>query len=198
MISIRTLLCGTAAICLAATFNVAAQDLPDDSVYQLQVPLRTQADTASTLDHWRGHPVLVSMFYASCGYVCPLLIRSTQQLDRDLDESIRQNLRVILVSFDPDHDTPEVLARVSAKHGVDDTRWMLARADAGDVRKLAAVLGIQYRKLPDGGFNHATIISLLGPDGRVLATTSNPSHPEAEFVAALKKIAVIRETSPAP
>ncbi|TJY58848.1 SCO family protein [Sinimarinibacterium sp. CAU 1509] len=198
MRSIRRLLRAMAASCLAVTFSVTAQDLPDDSVYQLQVPLRTQADTASTLDRWRGHPVLVSMFYASCGYVCPLLIRSTQKLDRDLDAAVRRNLRVILVSFDPDHDTPEVLAALSAKHGIDDTRWMLARAEAGDVRKLAAVLGIQYRKLPDGGFNHATIISLLGPDGRVLATTSNPSHPEAEFVAALRATAVASKTPAAP
>ncbi|MDD3763423.1 MAG: SCO family protein [Nevskiales bacterium] len=198
MRSIRRLLRGIATICVAVTFSVAAQDLPDDSVYQLQMSLQTQADTASTLDRWRGHPVLVSMFYASCGYVCPLLIRSTQQLDRGLEASVRRNLRVILVSFDPDNDTPEVLAALSSKHGIDDARWMLARADAGDVRKLAAVLGIQYRKLPDGGFNHATIISLLGPDGRVLATTSNPSHPEPEFVAALKKIAVTRENVSTP
>lgn len=188
MIRMRTCLAVAGAM-LLATLNAAAQPPPGDSLYQLQTPLRTQRGEAATLDLYRGHPVLVSMFYTRCGYVCPLLLRSLQRLDAGLDPAVRERVRVLVVSLDPEHDTPQVLQATAEKHGVDGARWTLARASSADVRKLAAALGIQYRQLPDGGFNHATVITLLAPDGRVLAHTSNPSAPEESFVLKLQQAA---------
>ena len=46
----------------------------EDSVYQLPVQLTDQANRVSGLDVFRGQPVLVSMFYASCPNACPTLI----------------------------------------------------------------------------------------------------------------------------
>ncbi|MEW6167062.1 MAG: SCO family protein [Pseudomonadota bacterium] len=179
----------SAALAAALALNVGAQPLPEDSVYQLQMPLRTQAGADAPLDVYRGHPVLISMFYASCGYVCPMLVHSLQRLDQGLDAPARAKLRVLLVSFDAERDTPEVLKETAAKHGVDTTRWTLASAAPEDVRKLAAVLGIRYRKLPDGGFNHATIVTLLDGDGRALARSERPAQPDAELIDALRKAA---------
>lgn len=173
----------------ALALDAGAQALPEDSLYQLEMPLRTQTGDAAGLDIYRGQPVLVSMFYTRCGYVCPLLLRSLRHLDAGLDADVRARLRFLVVSLDPEYDIPQVLAVAADEHGVDAARWTLARAPAGDVRKLAAALGIQYRQLPDGGFNHATVITLLDTRGRVLARTSNPSRPEDEFVAALRKAA---------
>lgn len=183
-----------ALMLLALALEAGAQAVPEDSLYQLEVPLRTQTGDAAALDIYRGQPVLVSMFYTRCGYVCPLLLRSLQRLDAGLDADVRARLRVLVVSLDPEHDTPQVLAATAEKHGVDATRWTLARASSGDVRKLAAVLGIQYRQLPDGGFNHATIITLLDAQGRVVARTNNPSKPEDAFVSALRQMVA----APAP
>src|SRR3989338_5688031 len=39
---------------------------------------------------------------------------------------------------------------------------------ADTVREIAAVLGIKYRRLADGLFNHSSVITLLDPDGVVL------------------------------
>jgi protein SCO1 len=177
----------TAALLLA--FTAGAQPLPETSVYQLALPLQTQDGQAATLDLHRGQPVLVSMFYTRCGYVCPLLLHSLQRLDAGLDPEVRGRMRVLVVSFDPEHDTPEVLAATAEKYRLDGTRWTLAQASAADVRKLAAALNIQYRQLPDGEFNHATIITLLDREGRIVARTSRPSQPESEFSDALRRVA---------
>lgn len=57
-----------------------------------------------------------------------------------------------------------------------------------ELRKLAAVLDVQYRQLPDGNFNHSSVISLIDPQGRVLARTSAlGGEPDEEFVTALRK-----------
>lgn len=189
MKTMRRMLRLALAAVLALALPVAAQPLPDDSLYQLKLPLQTHAGQAATLDLHRGHPLLVTMFYTRCGYVCPLLLRSLQRLDAGLDPALRARVRVLAVSFDAEYDAPPVLAATADKYGLDGARWTLAQAKPHDVRKLAAALGIQYRQLPDGGFNHATIITLLDADGRAVARTSNPSQPEPEFLAALRKAA---------
>ncbi|MND01134.1 hypothetical protein D3C83_199990 [compost metagenome] len=61
------------------------------------------------------------------------------------------------------------------------------RAGPDDVRKIAALLGIQYRQLPGGDFNHATVITLLDAEGRPLARTEAIAKPGEEFLAALRQ-----------
>jgi protein SCO1 len=182
---LRALMVATSLLASA----VGAQPLPETSLYQLALPLQAHQGQAASLDLYRGQPVLVSVFYTHCGYVCPLLLHSLNRLDAGLDPDVRERVRVLVVSIDPERDTLEALAATAARYGVDDRRWTPARMSASDVRKLAAALNIQYRRLPDGEFNHATIITLLDGDGRIVAHTSKPSQPEPAFTDALRRIA---------
>lgn len=175
------------ALVLVLAFGGAAHAAtPDDSVYQLPLALTDQAGANAALDRYRGSPVLVSMFYASCPHVCPMLIATTQRLERELPEAGRGRLRVLMVSLDPARDTPPKLAELARRHNADLSRWTFARAAADDVRRLAAVLGIQYRQLPDGEFNHSSVISLLDPEGRIVARTRAMLRPDPAFQEALR------------
>jgi protein SCO1/2 len=136
-----------------------------ESLYQLKLDLTDQDGVQIGFDVFRGQPVLISMFYGSCPYVCPLTIHTIQKTEAALDAHDRQQLRVLLVSLDPEQDTPEKLAELARQRKVDTARWKLVRADAAGVRKLSAVLGTRFRKLPDGGFNHSTVIDLLDRNG---------------------------------
>ena len=181
---LAALLLGFTAIAPAA----APPALPGDSIYQMKLALTDQAAAATALDRNRGAPVLVTMFYGSCPHVCPLIIATMQRMERELPDAQRAKLRVLLVSFDPDRDTPAKLAEVAQRHHADLSRWTFTRTDATSVRKLAAVLNIQYRKLPDGEFNHSTVITLLDRDGRIAAQTSSILRPDAAFQAKLSRL----------
>ena len=173
------------ALALAGT-AAAAPAVPEDSLYQLAVPLTDQAGRPGKLDVYAGQPVLVTMFYGSCPHVCPMLISTIQRYELELPEASRGRLRVLLVSLDPERDTPAKLLEVGQRHRVDPSRWTLARADAHDVRRLAAALNIQYRQLPDGEFSHSTIITLLDRQGRIQRQTSSLMRLDADFTTALK------------
>lgn len=173
-----------AALLVAATAHAA--EPPGDSVYRLSAPLSDQAGVATVLHRYRGHPVLVSMFYGSCPHVCPMLISTIQRLERELPEAQRGRLRVLMVSFDPQRDTPEQLAELAARHRVDLARWTFARPDAAGARKLAALLDIQYRGLPYGAFNHSTVVTLLDGEGRIRARTDSMLRLDPAFVALLR------------
>lgn len=165
----------------------AADALPSDSVYQLDIPLVQQDGSAARLGLDRGSPVLISMFYSSCPHACPLLINTMRRMEQQLAPEARQRLKVLLVSIDPERDTPEKLKELAERHRVDAARWTFARASADDVRKLAAVLGIRYRALPDGEFNHSTIVTLLDANGKIVLQTSEMTTLDEAFVAALRK-----------
>ena len=157
-----------------------------DSIYQLPLSLTDQNGTLFGLDTRRGAPLIVSMFYSSCAYVCPMLIETIQATEQKLTPEERARLRVLLVSFDPDVDTVPVLRKMADARRVDGARWQLARTDAASVRKFAAVLGIQYRAIGKGDFNHSTMLVSIDAEGRIAGRTSELAAADPGFVRAVK------------
>jgi protein SCO1/2 len=151
---------------------------PGNSLYQLDAKLTDQDGRPFDLASLRGAPVLVSMFYSSCQMVCPMLFESVHNTIDALPAAERKSVRVLMVSFDPARDTVAVLKDTAAKRDC-DSQWTLARTDDATTRKIAALLGIQYRRLADGEFNHSTVITLLDREGRIVAKTGKlgPADP---------------------
>lgn len=180
-----TLLLGFAGLAGAAQ---PAPPLPGDSIYQLPLPLTDSQGQTRDWRTLRGKPRLVSMFYTSCQYICPLIIESGKAVERQLSPDQQKRLGVLLVSMDPARDTPPALKKVVDQRKLDLARWTLAAPPADDVRSVAAVLGIRYRQLADGEFNHSSMLILVDANGRILARTENiGSQPDPEFVAAVRK-----------
>lgn len=191
------------AIALAMLLPFAAADargpasasapLPADSIYQLDARMTDQSGKATSLAARRGRVQLVSMFYTSCRYICPLIIDSGQAIEKKLTPAEKARLGITLVSMDPKRDDPAALMRVATRRKLDLARWALLRPQAGDVRAIAGVLGIRYRELADGEFNHSSAMVLLDAQGRELARTEKlGSVPDPAFVAAVRKALAAR------
>ena len=172
---------------IAAATRTAADPLPQDSVYHLEARLSDQNGARRTLAATRGHVAFITMFYSNCDNVCPLIIETLKMTESELGEAKRAELRATLVSLDPAHDTSAQLKILAAQRRIDESRWALLTTDARTVRKIAALLGIQYRRLGNGQFNHSSILILLDPNGRVLARTTKLGAVDADFVAAARK-----------
>ena len=161
--------------------------LPPDSVYHLQVPLEDQLGEITGLDRYMGKPVLITMFYASCPHVCPMLISTIKLTVSKLSAAERADLRVLTISIDPERDTPGSLLETMERHHVDGSRWSMVRPEPGDLRTIAGVFGVRYKQLPDGEFNHTTRIILLDRDGTQIASTEQLGRPDEAFLEAIKK-----------
>ena len=128
------------------------------------------------------------MFFTSCQYICPLIIESGKAVERQLTPTQQKRLGVLLVSMDPARDNPAALKKVVDQRKLDLTRWTLAAPPADDVRAVAGVLGIRYRQLADGEFNHSSMLILVDANGRILARTEKiGTQPDPDFVAAVRK-----------
>lgn len=173
------------ALLALRVLSAAAADVPTDSLYQLKAPLVSQDGAAIGLDVYRGQPVLVTMFYASCQATCPLIIDTLRAVEKQLPADQQKKVRVLLVSIDPARDTPAALAATARERRIDTTRWTLAHADERTVRLVAAALGVQYRQLPGGEFSHATQISVLDAQGKIVAQSDQLGRADEKLVKAI-------------
>ncbi len=160
--------------------------LPPNSVYHLQVLVEDQFGEITGLDRYKGESVLVTMFYASCPHVCPMLISTIKLTESKLSAGERADLRVLTISIDPERDTPEKLRETMERHSVDASRWSMVRSQPGDLRTIAGVFGVRYKQLPDGEFNHTTRIILLDHEGTQVASTEKLGRHDAVFLEAIK------------
>jgi protein SCO1/2 len=141
--------------------------LPGASLYHLDAAWTDHRGEPLHLADLRGHPVLVSMIYASCQTACPVLVRDLARTWEALPDGIREDARVLVVSFDPERDAPERLAAYVAASGLEHPAWRFAVGEAHATRALAALLGVRYRPAGDGMFSHTNLIAVLDADGRV-------------------------------
>lgn len=181
--------CVVAAVTLVLTLPtwsapVKVTPLPANSIYQLSVPFTDQFGRPSKIEDWRGKPVMISMFYSSCQFVCPRIVDALKRTE----ENLATKIPILMVSFDPVRDDTAALKAMAEERHIDPKLWTLARTDARNVRKLAATLGIQYRELPSGEFNHASVIILLDAEGRIMGKTSTLGEADPAFVKLVKKL----------
>ncbi len=183
----RGLLLFVAGLLLAGA-ACAATPLPGDSIYNLPVQLTTQDGQSQMLSARRGRPQLVTMFYTKCQMVCPMIIDSLRLTRNALDPAVRSQVDLLAVSFDPANDNVATLRSYAAKRKLDPRVWTLARAAPAQVRQLSGVLGLQYRQLPDGEFNHSSELILLDVDGRIAARTTVIGKLDPAFVETVNQV----------
>lgn len=185
-----TMLFGLILLWVAGFAAAATDELPHNSVYKLDVGVTDQEGQTT---QWRdaanasSGPRIVSMFYTRCDYVCPMLFEAIRNIELQLPPVQRQRLQVGLITLDPARDDVAALKKTASQRGGDTARWRLYRTQPKDVRKLAGVLGVQFRQLKNGEFNHSTLIVLLDPQGVELARTDNITKPDANFIKAALK-----------
>ncbi len=147
-----------------------------------QLPPLTAAADGPVLDD-AGHPkrlhdylgdrvVLLSFIYTTCSDVngCPLASYVLKRVqDRALTEpKLRDKLRIVSLSFDPGHDTPEVMAAYGARLRAPDFDWtfLTGSSDAAQKALLDAYDQSVYRD-GSGFISHILRVMLIDRERRV-------------------------------
>ena len=169
--------CSEAATPVSGTFS-------KESIYQLDARFTDDSGRAFSLAELRGRPVVLDMFFASCGYACPLLVTDMQAIRARLPAAVRERAVFVLVSFDTARDTPAALAAYRAQRSLDGA-WVLLHGGDSDVRELAALLGVKYKQEADGAFSHSNLLTILNPAGEIVHQRSGLKGGLDEASAAL-------------
>ena len=111
---------------------------PDPPVVLNDLPaftLQAASGSAFSKDDMAGQVWVANFIFTRCVSICPGLTEAMARLDRRYQEA-GIPVRMLSVTVDPDHDTPEVLAEYGRQHGVDPSRWALLTGPQEEVRAL--------------------------------------------------------------
>lgn len=156
--------------------NSMPGDDPAASVSYGNVPafsLTNQLGESVALNSYRGQVWLADIIFTRCPGPCA---RMTERL-KDLQATLPADPRVKLVSLttDPAHDTPEVLARYGKTHQADPQRWHFLTGPKTEVLELA-IGGLKLTALDkeesqreslNDLFIHSTNLVLVDQQGRL-------------------------------
>ena len=140
----------------------------EGSLYQVGSSWTTQDADAIVLGDLKGQFVVVAMTYTRCEFSCPLIVADMKAIKQAVPARDQRNVRMVLITLDPERDQPEVMKAFATKNKLLPEQWTLLRGTADDVMEMAALLGVRYKKMPDGEFSHANIITILDPEGEMV------------------------------
>lgn len=160
--------------------------LPGDSVYHLKSKWMDQDKNTVSFQSLSGRPRIVAMVYTKCPTSCPMLVQDVKTAFSQIPASLGKDLHVDFFSFDSENENPETLQQFRAKYHM-DKNWSAYTGSQSAVSELAAVLGIQYKKLPSGDFIHQNVMFLLSDKGEILAKLEGFKNDNGEFRMKVEK-----------
>ncbi len=136
--------------------------LPTNSLYNVPLEFHDQEGATTKLKSFQGQAQIISMIYTACPSVCPMTLQILKKIESQVNS---QKLHFVLVSFDFNKDTSDVLKKFAQKHHLDPGQFTLLHGTEANVRSLAAALNLNYKQNSKGDFYHSNNISLLDKNG---------------------------------
>ncbi len=119
----------------------------------------------------RGQVWIASFFFSRCPSVCPLLMSHMAELQKLYQERHIDGIRLVSITVDPEHDTPEVLRAAEPGYGVDPSRWTLLTGPRTDIHTLCTagfhVPGLDVPAEKSGDIPHTTKVVLVDTQNRI-------------------------------
>jgi protein SCO1 len=149
---------------LLIVLRVSAKEFPENSVFHASIPLTDQDAKPFLLKQQKNKVQLVAFVYSHCTSICPVIVADLLRLDTLLSAEIKPQVEYVLVSLNPEKDTPELMKTFLRERGITDRRWHFVRASNDDTRELALLFDVRYNQTPKE-IIHSNVISVLGPTG---------------------------------
>lgn len=166
----------------------ASFHMPEPGEHVPAFKLMDEHGRTFSLADLRGHPLAITFIYSRCPLpdYCPRMNHNFAELlkSQSSNESAR-DLRLLTISFDPEHDTPSVLRLMHAQwdHGADANHWTFAVVPKRSLAETLHWFGLTA--LPEQGvITHSLSTTLVAPDGKVIEWWHGNSWTPQDLMAA--------------
>jgi protein SCO1/2 len=149
----------------------AGQAVPDFTmVDQAGQPVRFSTLTA-------GMVVALNFVYTRCALpqFCLRASNVFSVMQRRFARQYGRDLVLLTITFDPERDTPEVLASYAARFNADPKMWRFLTGNTADVRRVCALFGVESY-LDEGLLNHSLHAAVIDRRGRVVANVEGNQY----------------------
>lgn len=194
----------TSAEPVASSLNaVQIQLTPDPNISETIIGEKPNLDytftnqdgeTINLAKDYAGKTLVITSIYTSCPLpnMCPRITSDFATLGASIPSSLRDDVRLILISFDPQRDTPEVLKAYGTSRAVDLEVTDLVVSDVETIKSLLLdelQVPIDVNPLTNEIMNHAMLVHVINPDGyivveRTASTGESMKHLAEEVIRA--------------
>jgi len=113
----------------------------------------------------RGKIVLVEFAYTTCPDVCPMMTAAMRSVQDELTPSERKLVHLIMVTTDPEIDSPAVLASYAKRYRVDLSNWSFLTGDEPSLAKVWKNFGVGVKKIARGLVDHTPLTAIIDQNG---------------------------------
>lgn len=117
---------------------------------------------------------LIAMVYTHCPDICPMTTHNMQLVESKLSKDELENVRFVVITFDPNRDTPDVLKKFAEIRDIDFSRWNFLSGDEKNTKEV--MLKFDIKAVPadssydaDGNLSyyivHTDRLSLIDQNG---------------------------------
>lgn len=140
--------------------------------------LTNQDGKRISLRDFRGKALAITFIYARCPLpaYCTRMSSNFSDIANQVnaDAELKNKIRLLTISFDPENDTPEKLRSYGIGYLGNDPKtrfdvWQLAVGKDAEVRKIADFFGLRYEvdQNDKTQINHSLRTAVIAPDGKV-------------------------------
>lgn len=161
--------------------------------------LTNQDGKKISLADFKGKPLATTFIYAQCPLpdYCIKMSKNFSDLANQInaDENLKDKIRLLSISFDPENDTPAKLKQYGIGYlgkgstATDFKVWQLAVGKDAEVKKIADAFGLRYEKDQNDKtqFNHSLRTIVIAPDGKITKILPGNEWTNAELLNDLQK-----------
>ncbi len=118
---------------------------------------------------------LFAMVYTHCPDICPMTTHNMQLIEERLPDNLKGKVKFVIISFDPERDTPNVLKKFAEIRDITFENWTLLSGNNQNTKEV--MLKFDIKAIPDDStydngeltysMIHTDRISLIDQNGRL-------------------------------
>jgi len=120
--------------------------------------------------------ILLTMVYTHCPDICPMTTHNMHLVEQRLSADLKDKVKFVVISFDPNRDTPSVLKKFAEIRDYTFDKWSLLSGDEQNTKEVMLKFGIKaipadssYDADGELSYNviHTDRISLIDQEGKL-------------------------------
>jgi protein SCO1/2 len=161
-------------------------EVPDDG-------LQDQEGRTRKLSDWRGRALAVTFVYTRCPLpdFCPLMDRRFGELQRAIaaDPGLRDRAHLVSISFDPAHDTEDVIRAHARTRGANPNTWSYLTGSRAAIDRVTSRFGVSTIDEKDDArsITHNLRTAIVDPKGRLVKVYSGNEWTVDALLADLRR-----------
>jgi protein SCO1/2 len=159
----------------------------DESIYNVSSVWKNRNGNEIELSNLQGEIQIVTMVYTHCEFACPRILADMKRVEKELSQEELSDINFLIVSIDPERDTPERLKKFAGENNLSLDNWTLLNGSQGDILELSALLGVKYKKISETDFTHSNMLTVLNQEGEIIHQRMKLGNDTSPILASIRQ-----------